>query len=208
MDVVLVALVLAGSLHTHQQDRPDIAVLVVLDTQRVGLKFVEFLFGRSQSVLPVGTTFIDHVDRQLDHLFVFQVSTRDIHQYIADMLAGIGRRRQLQNESRVVTTNRVQSRLGISLVPFVNHHDRANQAQYIAQALLRIAHLIRAGQFDLVQQVGPIQVRNSIEQGFIAQGIVDLRKKGGIATAVLKHFARFFRFPPYRTRLQHHQHHT
>ncbi len=208
MDKTCVAHVLARALHLHQQDGADVAIGFALQRKGLSLQAVEPLQAAGQTTLPITPAAHIHMNGQLDHLGFVQIGAAHIHQNVgaaALVAADPWRGRQFQHETRVEAVNRLECRLGVGVVAFVNDDHGAQQAHHIAE---RAFHNAPLGCPRLFLRGTPggvgVQVGHGLQQVPVRLNVILARRVAQHIAPVAEEAQRLFVFT--RSTRQHEQH--
>ena len=142
------------------------------------LERVAPLDGREQRVLPARVRLVHHVQVELDHLLRVQFAAGDLHEHVG---APWRRRRQLDDQARIESFERLPRVQAVRLVPLVEDDERPQQAQRVAERGLdgRAPHAaVRRER---------VQVGDRGEQLLLAGGVVVRGEEAVEAARVAEH---------------------
>ena len=164
----LLALVLAGQVHAHEHDRPDIAAGVLAQAPRVLRQLVQLIQRVLQHLLPRPLLLRDQPDRELDHFLVAQRQPGHVDENIRELALRCGR--QFEDEARIESGKCASRLCGVGVMAFVQNDDGPHDAQHIAEAVLDPAR--RIAQVCCIRKVRDLKIGHAIEKGSRSRQIV------------------------------------
>ena len=172
------ALVTAGALHLDQADRADAHAAGGGVAPGALLQLGAVLHRGQQRVLPARPGAVADVQVELDHLLGVEVAARHLDQHV-----GLRRRRggELHDQAGIEPLQRRAGVAAVRLVPLVQHDQRTQQAQGVAE---RGFDLPAPEAFGLVEDV---EIGDAFEQGAVGGHFLVAGEEAVEPAAVAEH---------------------